>query len=185
MTKIVRLQTEKEYTVNSFDDIVIAEGDHQKIIIPEEREVEVLLRGQDVEVECRGGKCRIYTGTEAESKITLIGSFNYVVCGGSCIVIVKGIGNHIVVIGPYPSIHCEGNCCTVSGELDCAEVDFHKAEECIAVSNGSIAYLVPGRRTKAIAGQYVYCEGEKLTEGQVYEIEGPYLTKLDESGFPL
>lgn len=185
MKKIVRLQTEKEYIVSGFDNIVIAEGDHQKIIIPEECEVEVLLLGQDIEVECRGWKCCIHTGIEVESKITLIGSLNYVVCGGSCIVTVKGDTNHIVVIGPYPSIHCEGNCCTVSGELDCAEVDFHKAEECIAISDDSIAYLVPGKKTKAIAGQYVYCEGEKLTEGQVYEIAGPYLTKLDASGLPL
>ena len=187
MADIVRLLHEREnYTVGAFDDVVIAEGEGQEIIIPADSEfTQVVLTGKRCEVTCYADNCCITALSGSNHKIKLIGRLNTLVCNGCCIVAVMGNNNNIVITGPYPSIHCSGHDCTVSGALDAAEVIFTDSENCAAVSEDSITYLAPGKGTKAIANQVVYSEGEELTKGKFYEIIDGNLTEVREDGMPL
>lgn len=187
MSNVVRLLHEGEnYTVGAFANVVIAEGEGQEIIIPADSEfTQVVLAGKHCEVTCYADNCCITALSDSDHKINLIGRLNTLVCNGCCIVTVMGNNNNVVVTGPYPSIHCSGYGCTVSGVLDAAEVIFSNSKNCAAVSEDSIAYLAPGEGTKAIVNQVVYSEGEELTKGKFYEIIDSNLTEVREDGMSL
>lgn len=187
MADVVRLLQEGEnYTVGNLDDVILAEGKNQKVIIPKNGEfVHVILLGENCEVICHGENCSISTLSGRDHKIEIAGRFNTVVCNGCCLVSVTGNGNNIVVVGPWPVIHCSGYGCTVSGALDAAEVVFTEAEDCTAVSRDSIEYLAPGEGTKAIVDQHFYAEGEDLTKGKFYRVINGGLNEVQEDGMPL